>query len=242
MRVQQREDGAIVDEIVLSPDTYLTAAPGVRDNDTTILPANDGSGSPPPPPPPPSEPDVVLWTANVAPSAITGNWQALSDTTAAGGAGNVEPRRRPGEDLARARVAVELLRDDVQREGRHRRITCGFGCARRTTRCRTIQSHLQFSDSVDSGGSPIMRMGTTGSAEVVLQDGSSGAADHGWGWSDNGWGVPGVEHLFRDHGHAHDTRTAARGRRVVDQIVLSPGTYLTTAPGPRRDDTTIISP
>ena len=29
---------------------------------------------------------------------------------------------------------------------------------------------------------------------------------------------------------------------IVDQIVLSPSTYLTTAPGARRDDTTIILP
>jgi hypothetical protein len=101
---------------------------------------------------------------------------------------------------------------------------------------------LQFSDSVDSGGSPIMRMGTTGSAEVVLQDGSSGAADHGWGWSDNGWGVPGVNIYFASTG-THTIRVQQReDGAVVDQSVLSPGTYLTTAPGPRRDDTTIISP
>ncbi len=103
VRVQQREDGAIVDEIVLSPDTYLTAAPGVRDNDTTILPANDGSGSPPPPPPPPpSEPDVVLWTANVAPSAITGNWQTLGDATAAGGEAMWNP------DAGQAKISPAL--------------------------------------------------------------------------------------------------------------------------------------
>jgi phosphatidylserine/phosphatidylglycerophosphate/cardiolipin synthase-like enzyme len=45
VRVQQREDGAVVDEIVLSPETYLTTSPGARDNDTVVLPANDGSGS-----------------------------------------------------------------------------------------------------------------------------------------------------------------------------------------------------
>jgi hypothetical protein len=37
--VQQREDGAIIDQIVLSPDSYLTTAPGSRRNDTTILQA-----------------------------------------------------------------------------------------------------------------------------------------------------------------------------------------------------------
>ena len=87
-----------------------------------------------------------------------------------------------------------------------------------------------------------MRTGTTSSAEVVLQDGPNGAADHGWGWSDNGWGAPGVNIYFATTG-THTIRVQQReDGAIVDQIVLSPGTYLTTAPGARRDDTTIISP
>ena len=38
LRVQQREDGAIIDQIVISPDIYLTARPGSTINDTTVLP------------------------------------------------------------------------------------------------------------------------------------------------------------------------------------------------------------
>jgi len=242
VRVQQREDGAIVDEIVLSPDTYLTAAPGVRDNDTTILPANDGSGSPPPPPPPPpSEPDVVLWTANVAPSAITGNWQALSDTTAAGGDAMWNP------DAGQAKISPALASPSNffemtfnAKAGLPYHLWIRMRAQNNSLSNDSVA--LQFSDSVDSGGSPIIRMGTTGSAEVVLQDGSSGAADHDWGWSDNGWGVPGVNFYFASTG-THTIRIQQReDGAIVDQIVLSPGTYLTTAPGPRRDDTTIISP
>jgi hypothetical protein len=101
--------------------------------------------------------------------------------------------------------------------------------------------HLQFSDAVDATGAPTMQIGTTGSAEVVLQDGSSGPADHGWGWSDNGWGAPGVNIYFATTG-THTVRVQQReDGAIVDQIVLSPNTYLTAAPGARRDDTTIIS-
>jgi len=32
------EDGVLIDQIVLSPDTYLSTAPGTTKNDTTILP------------------------------------------------------------------------------------------------------------------------------------------------------------------------------------------------------------
>ena len=38
LRIQQREDGPFVDQIVLSPDTYITNAPGPRFADSTILP------------------------------------------------------------------------------------------------------------------------------------------------------------------------------------------------------------
>ncbi|HXI28705.1 MAG TPA: hypothetical protein VNG89_09785, partial [Vicinamibacterales bacterium] len=38
IRIQQREDGLAIDQIVLSPDTYLSASPGLTKHDTTILP------------------------------------------------------------------------------------------------------------------------------------------------------------------------------------------------------------
>src|SRR5215213_1025054 len=48
LRVQAREDGLSIDQIVLSSGTYLSAAPGAVRNDTTILPKT-GGGLPPPP-------------------------------------------------------------------------------------------------------------------------------------------------------------------------------------------------
>jgi hypothetical protein len=38
VRIQMRGAGVMFDQIVLSPSTYLNAAPGVRTNDTTIVP------------------------------------------------------------------------------------------------------------------------------------------------------------------------------------------------------------
>ena len=37
LRIQQREDGATVDQIVLSPQKYFSHAPGPRTDDGTIL-------------------------------------------------------------------------------------------------------------------------------------------------------------------------------------------------------------
>ena len=51
IRIQGREDGLSIDQIVLSPALYLTTAPGAVRNDTTIL--SEAIAPPPPPPPPP---------------------------------------------------------------------------------------------------------------------------------------------------------------------------------------------
>jgi endonuclease/exonuclease/phosphatase family metal-dependent hydrolase len=45
IRIQTREDGADIDQIVLSPSRYLTTRPGAATNDTTILPRSGGSSS-----------------------------------------------------------------------------------------------------------------------------------------------------------------------------------------------------
>ena len=44
LRVQSREDGAIVDQILLSPSKFMSAAPGALKNDTTIFPAGEDPG------------------------------------------------------------------------------------------------------------------------------------------------------------------------------------------------------
>jgi endonuclease/exonuclease/phosphatase family metal-dependent hydrolase len=50
LRVQTREDGLSIDQIVLSSQTYLGSSPGSLTNDSRILPSTIGSGNPPPPP------------------------------------------------------------------------------------------------------------------------------------------------------------------------------------------------
>jgi phosphatidylserine/phosphatidylglycerophosphate/cardiolipin synthase-like enzyme len=54
LRVQRREDGLSIDQIMLSRGAYLNGAPGATKNDGTIYPEQGGSivGPPPPPPPP----------------------------------------------------------------------------------------------------------------------------------------------------------------------------------------------
>jgi hypothetical protein len=102
--------------------------------------------------------------------------------------------------------------------------------------------HVQFSDAVDANGRPLYRIGSSGvgnSAQVVLQESDTGIVS-GWGWADQGWNGLGGPIYFATSG-THTLRVQQREDGVsLDQIVLSPDTFLTVAPGAQHDDTTIV--
>jgi hypothetical protein len=240
IRVQQREDGAIIDQIVLSPDTFIMAPPGPHTNDATILPESDGGEPPPPPPPPPADQTIVLWTSDLSPGEIHGNWPRTVDQTAAGGAA-----LRNG-DLGAAKIAPAMSSPSnyfeasfVAEAGRAYHVWIRARADADSLNNDSL--YIQFNDTVTSTGAPTARIGTTGYTEFILQAGSTGPAPRGWGWTDNGWGAPGTDIYFATTG-VHTLRVQQREDGItVDQIVISPDTYLTTPPGPRRDDFTILA-
>ncbi len=237
IRIQQREDGAFVDQIVLSPGTYFSSPPGPRQNDTTILPATDGGGGSPPP----TGTDVVLWASQIPLSNVHGDWARVAFATAAGGAALENP------DRGRAKVVPALAAPDNYFEATFTaaanaayHLWIRMGAWNRSLSNDSV--HVQFSDSVNAAGAAIARIGTTSSFEPVLQDGPGGAPPASWGWTDNGWGSFGVPIYFASSG-THTIRIQQReDGAFVDQIVLSPSTYLSTPPGPRQNDTTILAP
>ena len=100
---------------------------------------------------------------------------------------------------------------------------------------------VQTSGTVDGSGAPIYRIGTTSGMMVNLED-CSGCAISGWGWQDNGFGagVSGLPLRFSSTGTVTIRIQAREDGISLDQFVLSSATYLNTAPGARRDDTTIL--
>ena len=81
---------------------------------------------------------------------------------------------------------------------------------------------MRLSDARTGGGTTCAAIGTTASAEFVLQDGPNGPDDHGWGWTDNGWGAFGAAVYFATSG-THTIRIQQReDGAIVDQIVISP--------------------
>jgi hypothetical protein len=67
LRIQMREDGLAIDQVVLSAVKYMSAVPGALKNDTTILPMTGTAGSPEPP----NALPTVALTAPVAGAAFT---------------------------------------------------------------------------------------------------------------------------------------------------------------------------
>ena len=90
---------------------------------------------------------------------------------------------------------------------------------------------VQFSGSVTSGGAATYRIGSTSAAEVNLEE-CSGCGLAGWTWQDNGYGlgVLGAKIYFATTG-TQTVRVQTREDGLsIDQIVLSPFNYLSTAP------------
>ena len=86
---------------------------------------------------------------------------------------------------------------------------------------------VQFAGSVTASAAPAYRIGTTDATIVNLED-ASGAGLSGWGWQDNGWGagVQGPLIYFAASGPQTIRVQAREDGIAIDQIVLSPATFL----------------
>ena len=132
------------------------------------------------------------------------------------------PKPRTAKSGSGARLADELLRDEVHGRGVRPRTTCGSACERRTTPPGTIRSSLQFSDSVSATGESTLRIGSTSSAEVTLQNGptarackaGAGATTAGARWV--------LRSTLPPTAHTSCGSSSAEDGAAIDQIVLSP--------------------
>ena len=239
LRIQGREDGMSIDQIVLSAVKYLHSAPGAAKLDTTIVPPV-GTGTPPPPPPPsPSPYDEAIVYATTA--AITGTgWAVVTDATAAGGA------RIQNPDAATPKLTAPFAAPASYFEvtfnaaaGRPYRFWMRGKAAGNSY--LNDSAFVQFDGSVNAAGAPQWRIGTSSAATYVLED-CSGCALDGWGWQDDGYGagVLGPVVYFATTG-AQRMRVQAREDGLgIDQIVVSAVKYLTVPPGLVRADGTIL--
>lgn len=231
IRVTRREDGIAIDQIVLSPATPPVAPGDVAPTaDTAILAEN-------PPPVESSLNEIVLY-ANDG-NVVGGNWVLTPEAnTAAGG----YKMRNPNNAVPKISTAAASPSSYVEWTFQAQP-NVGY---RLWMRGRADfddpandSVHIQFSDSENSSGAAVYRIGSTASAEYVLE-GCTSQGVAGWGWEDNGW-CGGGALIYFDTSGSHTIRIQQREDGVsIDQIVLSASAYLSSAPGSRMNDTVII--
>ena len=148
-------------------------------------------------------------------------WQLAADPTAAGGTALWNPnanKAKVAPALAAPASYVERTFDAMAGTAYH----VWVRLRAENDSLSNDSIHMQFSDSVTRSGAATQRIGTSSSAEFMLQDGPSGGAESGWGWADNGWGQPGALIYFAATG-THTLRIQQReDGPFVDQIVPQP--------------------
>jgi hypothetical protein len=171
----------------------------------------------------------------------SGNWQSVSDPTAASGvrmfypnagAARVErPAAEPGNY-----VELSFTPDPTQT------YKLWFRMKAQNNHWANDSIWVQFSSAVDAAGRPNYRIGTTEGLSINLEE-CSNCGVAGWGWEDDGWGAVnrnGTVLRFPDGG-VQTIRIQVREDGVsFDQIVLSAVTYRTERPGTAKNDTTIL--
>jgi hypothetical protein len=191
------------------------------------------------PPPPTGGGDIVLYAS--AATLRMGAWRVESDSTAAGGSKMRHPDAGAAKITAASATPANYfeLTFDVEAGRGYRLWIRGRADANSWANDSVF---VQFTNSRTSSGSTAWRIGTTSAAEVNLED-CSGCGLSNWGWQDNGYGtnVMGPLIYFTSSG-AQTIRIQTREDGfAIDQIVLSPTTFVNSPPGALRNDTTILT-
>jgi endonuclease/exonuclease/phosphatase family metal-dependent hydrolase len=181
--------------------------------------------------------DIVVYASDV--TTLRGNWTKASDGTAAGGqllssadngwATADNPLASPADYFEATITAAANTPYHVWLR------------VRAAGNSKWNDSvWVQFSDAVGSGGGAIYRTSTTNALMVNLEN-CSGCGVSGWGWQDKGWwtGQSPIVQFASSGSHTIRVQTREDGAQI-DQIVLSPATYMWSAPGPQVNDNTIV--
>jgi endonuclease/exonuclease/phosphatase family metal-dependent hydrolase len=227
IRIQLREDGLMLDQVVLSPATYLVISPGWTKSDSVILQKNSGTVN---------SGNVVLWAGDAP--IVRGSWVRTGDNTAAGQTAVQYP------DFGGPRLTTPLasptsyfeMSFNAQAGIPYRLWMRGKAIGNSTN---NDSAWVQFSSSLNQSGGADYRIGTT-SAIMYNMEECTGCGLSNWGWNDTGINGMGPLVYFAASG-TQTIRVQLREDGInLDQIVLSPQSYLNTAPGAFKNDSVIL--
>jgi PKD repeat protein len=182
--------------------------------------------------------EVVLYPS-AAPARI-GRWNQLTDSTAAGAACLWNPDAGAAKLTAPVPTPVDYFEMSFYAvAGNPYRLWMRSKAQNDSPYNDSV--FVQFSGSVTNTGAPVFRIGSTDATTINLED-CSGCGLQGWGWQDNGWGVGVMGPLlyFSSTGPQTIRVQVREDGLMIDQIVLSPLSFLTASPGALTNDNTIL--
>ena len=181
-------------------------------------------------------PEIVLYASET--TAKAGNWLIEADGTAAGGFRIRYPDAGgPRLTEAFANPAHYFEATFTAQAGVPYRLWMRGKADANST--NNDSAWVQFSGSVDSNSTPMFRIGTTSATMFNLEE-CTGCGLSAWGWNDNLFGGLGPLIYFASSGTQTIRVQLREDGLAIDQIVLSPQTYLNNAPGATKNDTTIL--
>ncbi len=182
--------------------------------------------------------DIVLYATDAVKTA--GNWARVADATGAGGQVlSSADKGWSSTDTALAAPANYVEFSFAADAATPYHVWVRLRAAKNDKYNDSV--FAQFSDAVSTSGAALYRIGTTGALTLNLQS-ANNAPLNGWGWVDGAYWLTQSPTLAFSASGTHTLRLQTREDGVqIDQVVISRSTYLTTAPGQKSGDSTIIA-
>jgi hypothetical protein len=183
--------------------------------------------------------DIVIYANDVPQSALHGSWTKSTDSTSPASVKLATPDAgvsNPDQPLASPAHYVDVP------------FTATAATPYRIWLRLKALANSKFNDAVwvqfsdaSAGGAPTYRMGTTSGLLVNLATDSAATSLNGWGWQNGAYWLSQPTIVTFPSSGSRTMRIQVREDGVqIDQIVLSPSTFMNTAPGPVTNDTTIV--
>jgi hypothetical protein len=182
--------------------------------------------------------DIVLYSTDTA--NLHGNWARMADVTAAGGqllASSDRGWSNTGGPLASPAHFIDFTFNALP--ARPYRVWIRMRAGANSKYNDSV--FAQFSDTIGLRRTGIYRIGTTSGLTVNLANDATGNGLSGWGWQAGAYWLGQATTVVFATGASHTLRIQTREDGVsIDQIVLSPTTFLGKAPGSLTNDATIV--
>ena len=180
--------------------------------------------------------EIVLYASDA--STITGTWSLVADAAAAGGSRIWNPDKGAPKLTTPFANPVNYFEITFEAEAGVPYHLWIRGKADGNAWAND-SAYVQYSGSLNAAGAPAYRIGSTSARTVSVEQGTN-AGLSGWGWSDDAYDALADSITFATSGTQTIRVQLREDGLSIDQIVLSAGTYLTTAPGAAKNDTTIL--